>query len=107
MSPRTDVAAPARPWRKDPRLNYRERRLLAELARRLQVEDPGLASQLSQPRTPTGLPRWILDLVLVLSILLMPLAFLVGATNSAMLLILTTVAVTLLRLRLRPPRRRQ
>ena len=88
-------------------MNYRERRLLAELARRLQVEDPGLARQLSQPGTATGMPRWILDLVLGLSILLMPLAFLVGATNSGMLLILTTVALTLLRLRLRPPRRRR
>ena len=88
-------------------MNYRERRLLAELARRLQVEDPGLARQLSQPRTATGLPRWILDLVLGLSILLIPLAFLVGAPNSGMLLILTTVALTLLRLRLRPPRRRR
>ena len=54
-------------------MNYRERRLLAELARRLRVEDPGLARQLSQPRTATGLPRWILDLVLILWILLMPL----------------------------------
>ena len=88
-------------------MNYRERRLLAELARRLQQEDPGLARQLSQPRTATGLPRWILDLVLGLSILLIPLAFLVGAPNSGMLLILTAVALTLLRLRLRPPRRRR
>ena len=88
-------------------MNYRERRLLAELARRLQVEDPGLARQLSQPRTASGLPGWILDLVLGLSTLLMPLPFLVGATNSGMLLIVTAVALILLRLRLRPPRRRQ
>jgi len=46
-------------------------------------------------------------LVLGLSILLIPLAFLVGAPNSGMLLILTAVALTLLRLRLRPPRRRR
>jgi len=84
-------------------LNSRERRLLAQLARRLQVEDPGLARQLSQPRTATGLPGWILDLVLGLSILLMSLAFLVGLTGSGMLLVLTTVTLVLLRLRLRPP----
>ena len=45
-------------------LNYRERRLLAELARQLQMGNPGLVRQLRQPRTVASLPRWIFDLVL-------------------------------------------
>ena len=35
-------------------MNYRERRLLAELARRLQMEDPGLAAWLAMQCSKTA-----------------------------------------------------